>query len=101
MTHRIDSVRLSGTPDFDVRYHEIAIAFGRQSHHLQPMFSRRETVVRLVWRHRGRDEIDEVERQRFAILLGRAQMAEMNRIKTAPEKSYAHASIAPARRGSV
>src|SRR3984957_7361985 len=101
MAHRVDRIRLSGTPDFDVGNHEEAVALGPQPHHLQPMFRRCETAVRLVGRHRSRDEINEVEGQRLAILLGRAQMTDVNRIKAAAEESYAHAGIAPAARSLI
>jgi len=49
--------------------------------------------VRLVRRRCGRDEINEVQRKRLAVLFGRAQMAEVNRIEAAAEEAYPHEGI--------
>src|SRR5882762_2529579 len=91
VTDRFDSVRASGAANLDIRRHEMAVTLGRETHHREPMLGGREIARRLMRRRRGWDEVDQVEAERLAIFLGRAKMAEMDRIKTAAEQSYPHA----------
>src|SRR6266436_4365382 len=49
-----------------------------------------EPAFRFMRRRRGRHEVDQVEVHRLAIFLGRAQMAEMNRIEASAENAYSH-----------
>src|ERR1700722_18611730 len=51
-------------------------------------------------RRRGRNEVHQVELQRLANFLGRAQMPEMNRIKTAAVQSYPHVIDSAPRSGA-
>src|SRR5579862_5340625 len=90
ITHRVDRVRPPGAPNLDVRRHEMAIALGRLPHHRQAMLRGGQSVFRLMRRRRGRNKIDQVELQRLANFLGRAQMPEMNRIETTAEQTYPH-----------
>src|SRR5713226_10441499 len=49
-----------------------------------------EPAFGFMRRRRGRHEVDQVEVHRFAIFLGRAQMAEMNRVEASAENAYSH-----------
>src|ERR1700731_3465168 len=79
----------------------MAITLGGQPHHLQPMLGRSQPNVWLVRWCCSRNEIYEVESERLAILLGRAEMAQVNRIETAAEETYPHEGISLSRPGSI
>src|ERR1700676_1756664 len=101
MAYCVDRVGGSGAPDFGLRDHEVAIAAGRDSDHLQAMIHWGDPALRLVRRRRSRNEINQVERQRLAVLFRCAQMAEVDRIEAAAEQPYAHRDISPARTASA
>src|SRR5208282_1806087 len=90
VAHRVDRVRVPAPPNLHVRGHEMPVAPGRQPNHREPMLRGRQFALRLMRWRRGRNEIYQVELDRLANFLGRAQMAEMNRIESAAEQSYPH-----------
>src|ERR1700691_2820483 len=95
VAYRIYWVGSPRAPDLRVGDHAVALSLGRQPPRLQAMIGRCQPVVRLVRRRRRRDEVDQVQAERFAILLGRPQMAEMDRIEAAAEQAYAHPFTVP------
>ena len=50
MAHRVDGVGTAGAADLGIGDHEVAIALGRQAHHLQPMLGGRQIAFGLVRR---------------------------------------------------
>ncbi len=86
---RIDTVVRAGSAGFDLGNLEGRIAGGRDPDHLQAMSDRR-AVSPLVRRSTGDHKPDAVQPAGLAALLGQDQVAEMNRVERAAEKTQSH-----------
>ena len=86
--------RVGGAPPLELyrRGREERVVSHGQLDHLQTMRRRGDVAATLMGRPGGGHEVDPVERERFAYLLGAAQMPEVNGIKGAAEQSYSHTS---------
>src|SRR5260370_9523901 len=69
---------------------EGAVPNGRKPLQPEAMLGGDEPAFGFMRGRRGRHEVDQVEVHRLAIFLGRAQMAEMNRVEASAEKTYSH-----------
>src|SRR5262249_14734056 len=88
MLRGVDGIGSSGATNLGVRDHEVAIAFGCQAHHLQPMLRGRQFAFGFVRWRGGGHEIHQVQLQHLAHFFRRAQMSEMDRVEAAAEESY-------------
>ena len=88
MLRGVDGVRTPGAANLGIRHHEMAIALGREAHHLQAMLGGRQFALGFMRRRRCGNEVDQVQLQHLANFLGRAQMPEVDGIEAAAEESY-------------
>ena len=92
----LDGVGFSRAGDFRVGEGKTGVVGDGQPHHLRAQGGGEKILLLLVGRVGGRDENDRVEVQKVADLLGRAQMAVMDRIESSPEKAdFFHRRICP------
>src|SRR5262249_21761687 len=89
--HRVDGVGGAGPPEFHVPRLQPGTSLDGELDHAQPVGRLGAARTLLVRRQGGWDETDLVQALALAHLLGRAEMAQVNRVERAAEQADAAA----------